>query len=167
MSELKNKHNHRLKLIEALKEFQNQIENMVSDLNSYKLKPNCSAKYIYFKEQQIKTFQNILECFIEFQETANVQLLESEKRNAKLNKQTVKLEGICLIHGISNIDYFLRMNLNSIVEKVKHCYSENFRETPNEIRNLYDPGLEIIKTNAFSVQLQQLKETHTKQHGAN
>lgn len=167
MSELKNKHNHRLKLIEALKEFQNQIENIASDLNSYKLKPNSSTRYIYFKEQQIKTFQNILECFIEFQENATAQLIESEKKNARLNKQTMKLEGICLIHGISNFDYFLRMNLDCIIKKVQQCYLENLRETPNEIRNLNSQGLEVIKTNAFSVQLHQLKETHTKQHGTN
>ena len=70
MQSISNYNKNRLKLSDTLREFENQIQSLVSDLDKYKQKENPSEKYIFYKQQQINSLKNTLEVFIEFQEVA-------------------------------------------------------------------------------------------------
>lgn len=130
-----NYHKKRLELSDALNEFKKQIEVLVKDLENYKLNPKANEKYIYFKNQQILSLKSILETFNDFQDTSNGQILSYEKEIGKLNNKVFKLEAVCLYHGITDLDYFMRMTNDVIISNVKRCYDENWRQTPFEIRH--------------------------------
>ncbi len=133
MNSISNYNTNRLRLRDALKEFEQQIQSLTEDLERYRQKENASEKYIFYKQQQIGSLKNTIEIFIEFQENSTMQLIENSKEISKLNTRIFKLEGVCLYHGISNLNYYLRMRTNALIFKIKQAFNEGFRQIPFEI----------------------------------
>ena len=89
-----------------------------------------------------------MEIIIEFQENSNMQIMNYTKEVSKLNTMILKLEGICLYHGICNIQYYLRMQTNVLILTIKEAFKNGFRQTPFEL--LQSPTIQEIKESQIS-----------------
>lgn len=148
--------NHeRLKLVDAITQFQNQITNLKEDLLHYSNKPNASEKYIFFKQQQIKVFESILIAVNDNTESTNQIFDTNQKEIAKLKNENFKLTGICLLHGISDISFYLRSKTNQIIAQVKQAYMEGWRQTPTELKQQFTKH-DIVEISNLFKQARQL-----------
>lgn len=142
-----NKERH--KLNDAIKQFENQISNLSEDLERYKSKENASEKYIFFKKQQIEILKSTLESFNEYSDVTNEIILANQKQIAKIKSKNFRLEGICLLHGISDFISYLRMSEFQFIATIKDAYSNKWRNTPFELLHADTPKqIEINKTDA-------------------
>lgn len=102
------------------------ITQMQTDLQQYQQK-NGQNKYTYFKQQQIKIMLNV---YGELETMANLML----KDKAFTADDTIfKLEGICLLHGISDLNLWYNTRTIDIAKQVKKAYGENWRQTPFDL----------------------------------
>jgi hypothetical protein len=161
MQSISNYNKNRLKLSDTLREFENQIQSLVSDLDKYKQKENPSEKYIFYKQQQINSLKNTLEVFIEFQESSTAQMINYTKEISKLSTTVFKLEGICLYHGICNFSYYLRMRKDALIFTIKEAFNNGYRQTPFEL--LPEATLEDKKNSQISHLISKAKQL--KEHG--
>lgn len=123
----------RLNFSDTLKEFEQQIKNLVSDLDNYKQKENHNKKYVFYKQQQINSLKDTLFFFYEFKENTDLQMINYSKEKAQLNNKIFKLEGICLYHGIWNLNYYLRMEKDILIKNVQRAFKEGWIQTPVEL----------------------------------
>ena len=129
----------RLKLADALKQLNDQITNLSEDLERYKATPKASEKFVFFKSQQIKILESILESFNEYSDNTNQLFTDNQKEIAKLKTENFKLFGICILHGISNINSYAQMKKNAVVDLVKRAFAEGWRQTPFELTPTITP----------------------------
>ncbi|MDF2449425.1 MAG: hypothetical protein K0R26_1929 [Bacteroidota bacterium] len=141
--------NESRKLNDSLSDMQKQIDSLKNDLDYYRQNPKANAKVAFFKEQQIKIFAHILESFYEFKDNTDILIQQQQKENAILADEKFKLEGVCLIHGISNLPYYMRMKTAALIKLVQQAFNENWRQTPFEIKPHSTPQerLEILPYN--------------------
>lgn len=130
---MRNFNTERLKLADAITQQQNQIDALKEDLERYKARTGASEKYIFFKEQQIKTLQAVAESFTEYADITAGIYAENRKEIAALKNKVFRLEGIILLHGI-NIYMYMRMSLKGLIYLVKKAYSEGWRQVPFELQ---------------------------------
>lgn len=136
----------RLKLVDALTQMQHQINALKQDLEHYKQKPNASEKYIFFKQQQIKVFETVMDSFNEHSNNVNQIFAANQKKISKLETQNFKLIGVCILHGINNLNSYLRQETNSLILLVKDALKNNWRQTPFEIMHAEEPKQTNLKT---------------------
>lgn len=130
--------NHeRLKLVDAIAQLQNEINNLKEDLLRYSHKTNASEKYIFFKKQQIKVLESVLTAISDNIDINNQIFDSNQKEIANLKIEIFKLQGVCMYHGISNFNSYLRMKTNALISTVKRAYNEGFRQTPFELIENY------------------------------
>jgi hypothetical protein len=128
-----NFNNERLKLVDAITQFENQIINLQEDLLHYSNRTDASEKYIFLKQQQIKVLSSVIETLTEYSENTNQIYSANQKEIAKLKNEVFKLQGVCIFHGISNFNYYLRMKTNALILTVKNAFNEGYRQTPFEL----------------------------------
>ncbi|MDF2447510.1 MAG: hypothetical protein K0R26_14 [Bacteroidota bacterium] len=133
MQTISNYNKSRLRITDALTDFETQIKNLTNDLEIYKQKENANERLVFHKQQQINSLKNTIDLFIEFQESSTFQMISYAKEISKLNTTIFKLEGICLLHGISNLGYYLRMKKDVLIFTVKEAFQNGFRQTPIEL----------------------------------
>lgn len=138
----------RLKLNDAVTQLQNQISGLKADFERYRQSPKYSEKFGFFKEQQIKILESVVESFNEYSDNTNLLFIENQKEVAKLKNRIFKLEGICLLHGISNMGYYLRMRTQVLVYIVKQAFNEKWRQTPFDLHGDQnnEPSLPVTVT---------------------
>lgn len=161
MQSVSNYNKNRLKLTEAINEFENQIKGLVKDLDQYKKKENANDKYIFYKQQQIKSLKNTLDVFMEFHESSMAQMINYSREISKLNTTIFKLEGICLFHGICNFSAYLRMKKETLILTVKEAFNNGYRQTPFEL--LPNTTLEDKKSSLINQLIAKAKQL--KEHG--
>lgn len=147
---------NRLKLSDAIIEFEDQIKILIKDLDQYKQRDNASEKYIFYRQQQINSLKNTLEIFIEFQESSTAQMINYSKEISKLNTTIFKLEGICLYHGVSNFSTYLRMKKEALIYTIKEAFDNGFRQTPFEL--LPNITLDDKKSNLINHLIKKAKQ---------
>lgn len=130
-----------LNLSEALRQFNNEIEKLTDDLKTYNQSPKASARFAFYKSQQIKVLQNVVLTINEFNQNTNQIILNLEKQLNQKEDKILRLEGTCIIHGISDLRMYLNYTVKDMVNLVKEAYAENWRQTPLELL----PGYERIK----------------------
>jgi hypothetical protein len=119
-----------IKLSDAIYSLQQEINLLIADKDKYSQKKEASEKFIYYKKQQIKSLQNVLLIFKDFQEQTNAEFLNQEKTLALANDKIIKLEGVCLLHGIHDINTYLNRTSNQITDMVLDAWKEGWRQTP-------------------------------------
>ncbi len=109
---------------------ENTIHTMNSDLAKYKQKDNYSEKYVYYKNALIRDLHTIKNDFLAFSEELNAELLNAQKELAKTKKRAFKLEGIIILHGITNVESYLSMEEQQIIELVIKSQKEGWKQLP-------------------------------------
>lgn len=123
-------------LYENIKVLVKLINQIQSDLEQSK---NSTNKYSYFKQQQIKILTNVVNELGALMDT-----LQWDKNNKEhADDKIFKLEGICLLHGISDIEYYYSFPTMYVANLVKEAYAENWRQTPVDL--LPNNKIDLIK----------------------
>ena len=148
---------NRLKLVDAITQLQNQITNLKEDLQRYQVKPNASEKFVFFKQQQIKVLENVAETFTESMESNNQTFQSNQKDIARLNTDVFKLQGICLYHGIIDINRYMRMEKNKLIAYVQNAFKEKWYQMPFGIMCANDDKKEILTVDKPIVKYIDLK----------
>jgi len=133
--------NETLKLSEAVKQLQEQINALKADLETYNQSPKFNKRFAFYKSQQIKVLENVAESINDFKTETDLIFTEAEKQAAIKEDKILKLEGICLIHGISDLTTYLNYPVKDIVETVKDAYANKWRQTPLQLM----PGYKLIE----------------------
>jgi hypothetical protein len=148
---------NRLKLVDAITQLQNQITNLKEDLQRYQDRPTASEKYVFFKQQQIKVLENVAETFTENMESNNQAFQDNQKEIAKLNTDVFKLQGICLYHGIIDINRYMRIEKNKLIAYVQTAFKEKWYQIPFGIMCANDDKQEVLKVDKAIVKYIDLK----------
>lgn len=148
---------NRLKMVDAITQLQNQITNLKEDLQRYEVKPNASEKFVFFKQQQIKVLENVAEAFTENMESNNQIFQSNQKDIANLNTDVFKLQGICLYHGIIDINRYMRMKKNTLIEYVQTAFKEKWYQMPFGIMCANDDLKKVLKVDKPIVKYIDLK----------
>lgn len=157
----------RLKLFEALEQQQTQIDALKEDLQRYKLKPGASEKFIFFKSQQIKVLESTLETVIQYSVVNDQIFTDQQKKVSALQDQVFRMEGISILHGISNLFSYMQMKKEVLINLVKTAYTENWRQTPIDILNADTAKTELKRVERPVVPFIDLKNKALEnlQHG--
>lgn len=76
---------------------------------------------------------NIIDLVRESEEK-NKELINKLKKSIELkNEEIEKLIGVCLFHGINDLDYYMKFKLSHIIDFVKESRQYNYRQTPFDI----------------------------------
>lgn len=149
---MKNFNAERLKLADATTQLKTQINALKDDLARYRARPDASEKYAFFKEQQIKTLEAVAESFTEYADSTDAIYSEQLKEIAALKNKVFSLEGISLLHGISNLHVYMQMKKESLIRMVKSAFQDNWRQTPFDLLDnttrKHDPEYRRITTTA-------------------
>jgi chromosome segregation ATPase len=124
-----------LNIADAITQLENQINALQEDLTRYKTRIDASEKFVFFKQQQIEILKTSKAGIIDFIETTNAQILQQQKEIGKLKNQKFKLEGICFLHGISNVLSYLNQPEKTLIKTVTDALKNNWRQTPADILN--------------------------------
>jgi hypothetical protein len=157
----------RLKLFDAVEQQTKQIESLKEDLQRYKAKAGASDKYIFFKSQQIKVLESTLETVIQYSVVNDQIFSDQQKEIRTLQDQVFRLEGISILHGISNLFSYMQMKKEELIALVKTAYTENWRQTPIEILNADTAKAELKRVERPVVPFTDLKNKALEnlQHG--
>lgn len=145
----------------ALNDFETQIRLLEADLSNYKQHPKATEKGIYFKQNQIKIFTSILNSLHTFKDTTNLIFSENEAHIKKLDELNFKLYGVCILHGISNIHIYTRMEAKNIIHLVKEAINDGWRQIPFEIQH-GEAKDKVIYSNVPTVNFNDLKTASKK-----
>lgn len=162
---MQNFNNNRLNIFDAVEQQQKQIDSLKADLERLRANPKATDRLIFFKEQQIKVFESVIETILEYSVINDEIFSDQQKQIAKLKDENFKLIGVCMYHGISDLNYYLRMKTNALIQTVKRAFTEGWRQTPFELKT--EPIRTDIKELRGAVsKAQQIQTTVTKQiHG--
>jgi len=126
-----------LKVADALTQLKNEVTYLQTDLDKYKASKSVITKVVFYKEQQIKSLTSVLNSFTEFKEQSDKYFTELEKTAALKEEKNFKFEGICLLHGIRDFNFYLNKPTQELAGLLKQAYTEKWREMPIELNPQY------------------------------
>ncbi|MBA2610537.1 MAG: hypothetical protein H0U95_01105 [Bacteroidetes bacterium] len=147
-----------LKLADALTQLKNEFTYLQTDLEKYKGSSRPIEKVIFYKEQQIKSLTSIFNCFTEFKEQSDKLFSETEKTIAIKEDKNFKFEGICLLHGIRDFSYYLRLPTKKLAELLKDAMQNQWRQTPLELLPGYNKIEDLKPATQPTIDFTKLKE---------
>ena len=110
-----------------------QIEELIERKKKYLLKfqeKKQTINTINLLKSEINTLSNFLEEInAEFLEHQN-EILKLEKKLKKIESIQLKLEAICLIHGVDNLSILMSRPEEVLIQQYKETRLQNFRFFP-------------------------------------
>ena len=116
---------------DALNQLQAEINSLTADLNSYSKRPKASEKYIMYKQIQIEVFKAIQITIVDLFNELNAELKKQGKKLQDADEKITILEGVCLLHGVHDINSYFSYSPHQITNMVLDAWKENWRQTPS------------------------------------
>jgi hypothetical protein len=115
---------------QALEAFHKETEMMAKDNDEYAALPKCSERALFYRRQRVAVLIGILNTVRTFCEEQRAEMIALQKENADLRGIKMKLEGVCLLHGIHDVAAYMDRPENEITDLVLDAWANNWRQTP-------------------------------------
>lgn len=128
---------------ELIQEFDDIIKDKVEDLELYRSKENSSKKAIFYKDSEVKKLRSLRNLILAMTEETYITTKNTVGLIKKLNEKILRLEGICLLHGITDMHYWMTFSFLNFVELIKENTEQGLVQVPNTLRHLMPKEDEI------------------------